>query len=64
LQAVGGIFEDEPEHQLLRLDVRRVVVFQQLDTAYPVAEELVRRELEFVLDVVSVHLAIRPSRPE
>src|SRR5215471_4800879 len=61
LQAVGGIFEDEPEHQLPRLDVRRVVVFQQLDAAYPAAEELVRRELEFVLDVVSVHLVHPPS---
>jgi hypothetical protein len=36
-------------------------VFQQLDAAYPAAEELARRELEFVLDVVSVHLVHPPS---
>ena len=50
LQAAGGIGEDEPGHQLARLDHRRVVVFQQLDPAYPAGEELVRRDLEFVLE--------------
>ena len=61
LQAVGGIGEDEPGHQLARLDHRCVAVLQQLDPAYPAGEELVRRDFELVLDVVPlrlVHLAL------
>ena len=54
--AVGGIFEDEPGHQLVRLHPRRVVVLQQLDAAYPASEELVGRDLEFALDVVPLRL--------
>jgi hypothetical protein len=55
--AVGGIFEDEPGHQLARLHPRRVVVLQQLDAAYPASKDLVRRDFELVLDVVSLRLA-------
>jgi hypothetical protein len=33
MQAVGGIFEDEPGHQLARLDNRGFIVPQQLDPA-------------------------------
>ena len=61
LQAVGGILEDEPGHQLPRLDHRRVVVLQQLDPAYPAGEELVRRDFEFVPDVVSLRVIHPPS---
>jgi hypothetical protein len=56
LQALAGIGEDEPGHQLTRLDHRRIVVLQQLDPADPAGEELVRRDFEFVLDVVSLRL--------
>jgi hypothetical protein len=61
LQAVVRMLEDEPGHQLARLDHRRVVVLQQLDPAYPAGEELVRRDFEFVLDVVSLRLVHPPS---
>ena len=61
LRAAGGIFEDEPGHQLARLDHRCVVVLQQLDPAYPAGKELVRRGFEFVLDVVSLRLVHPPS---
>jgi hypothetical protein len=56
LQAVVGMFEDEPGHQLVRLDHWCVVVLQQLDAAYPASEELVRRDFELVLDVVPLRL--------
>jgi hypothetical protein len=59
--AVGGIFEDEPGHQLARLHPWRVVVSQHLDAAYPASEELVRRGFELVLDVVCVRLVHPPS---
>jgi hypothetical protein len=59
--AVGGIFEDEPGHQLARLDHRCVVVLQQLDPAYPAGQELVRRDFEFVLEFVPLRLVHPPS---
>jgi len=62
LQAASGIGEDEPGHQLARLDHRCVVMFQQLDPAYPAREESVRRDFELVLDVVPVRPVHRSSR--
>ena len=46
--------------QLARLDHRCVVVFQQLDPAYPAGEKLVCRDFELVPYVVSLRL-VHPS---
>jgi hypothetical protein len=62
LQAVDGIFEDEPGHQLARLDHRCFIVLQQLDPPQPAGEELVRRGFELVLDAVHVRLVHPRSR--
>lgn len=58
LQVVGGVFEDEPGHQLARRDHRCFVALQQLDAASPAGEESVRFGFKLVLDTESYKLLV------